>query len=59
MTSLLIADELAETYVDLKRTSAAADAAVSAEDVEEKLAGIVDAATARIEAVTRDLSEIG
>ena len=59
MTSLLIADELAETYADLKKTSAAAEAAISVEEVEEKLAGIVDAATARIEAVTRDLSETG
>ena len=59
MTSLLIADELAETYADLKKTSAAVEAAVSVEEVEEKLAGIVDAATARIEAVTRDLSETG
>lgn len=59
MTSLLLADELSETYADLKRTSGAADAAISAEEMEERLAGIVDAATARIEAVTRDLSETG
>ena len=57
MTSLLIADELADTYAELKRTSAAAETAVSAGEMEAKLAGIVDAAAARIEAVTRDLSE--
>lgn len=59
MTSLLIADELAETYADLKKTSAAAEAAVSAEEMEARLAGIVDAAAARIESVTRDLSDAG
>ena len=56
MTSLLIADELAETYAELKRTSTAAEAAVSADELEEKLAGAVDAAAARIESVTRELS---
>jgi len=59
MTSLLIADELAETYADLKKTSAAVEAAVSAEAMEEKLAAIVDAAASRIEAVTRDLGDAG
>ena len=56
MTSLLIADELAETYAELKRSNAAADSAVSANEIEEKLAGVVDAAAARIESVTRELS---
>jgi len=59
MTSLLIADELAETYADLKKTSAAMESAVSAEAMEEKLAAIVDAAALRIEAVTRDLGDAG
>ena len=59
MTSLLLADELSETYADLNRTSGAANAVISAEEMEERLAGIVDAATARIEAVTRDLSGTG
>lgn len=57
MTSLLIADELAETYAELKRTSAAADASVTADELEDKLAGVVDAAAARIESVTRELSD--
>ena len=56
MTSLLIADELAETYAELKRTSATADAAVSADEMETKLADVVDAAAARIESVTKELS---
>lgn len=59
MTSLLIADELAETYADLKKTSAAMELAVSAEAMEEKLAAIVDATALRIEAVTRDLGDAG
>jgi len=59
MTSLLIADELAETYADLKKTSAAMVSAVSAEVMEEKLAAIVDATALRIEAVTRDLGDAG
>jgi len=59
MTSLLIADELAETYADLKKTSAAMESAVSAEAMEEKLSAIVDAAASRIEAVTRDLGDAG
>ncbi|NBP72052.1 MAG: cell division protein ZapA [Alphaproteobacteria bacterium] len=59
MTSLLIADELAETYADLKKTSAAMESAVSAEAMEEKLAAIVDATALRIEAVTRDLGDAG
>lgn len=56
MVSLLIADELAETYADLKKATAAADGAVSAEQIEEKLAGVIDAAAARIETATRGLS---
>ena len=59
MTSLLIADELAETYADLKKTSAAMESAVSAEAMEEKLAAIVEATALRIEAVTRDLGDAG
>jgi len=59
MTSLLIADELAETYAGLKKTSAAMESAVSAEAMEEKLAAIVDATALRIEAVTRDLGDAG
>ena len=56
MTSLLIADELAETYAELKRSHAAADSAVSADEIGEKLAGALDAAAARVESVTRELS---
>jgi cell division protein ZapA len=56
MVSLLIADELAETYAELKKTSTAAENSVSAEQVEKKLVEIVDAAAARIETVTDSIS---
>jgi cell division protein ZapA len=57
MASLLIADELAETYAELKKADAAVEGAMSAEDVEQKLAGVIAAAAARIESVTRDISD--
>ena len=56
MVSLLIADELAETYAELKKASTVAENLVSAEQVEKKLAEIVDAAAARIETVTDSIS---
>ena len=56
MVSLLIADELAETYAELKKASTVAENLVSAEQVEKKLAEIVDAAAARIETVTGSIS---
>ena len=59
MTLLLIADELAEIHADLKRTSALEEANAFAAELEEKLAGVIDAAAARIEAVTRNLSGTG
>lgn len=57
MVSLLIADELAETYADLKKTAAEGADAASAEQLEDRVAGIVEAAAARIEAATAGLSE--
>lgn len=57
MVSLLIADELAETYAELKKSSADAADAVSAEQVESRVAEIVDAAAARIEAATAGLAD--
>ena len=54
MTSLLVADELAETHADLEKTSVGA---VSADEMEAKLASIVDAVAARLEALTRKLSD--
>ncbi len=56
MVSLLIADELAETYAELKKASTAAENSVSTEQVEKKLVEIVDAAVARIETVTAGIS---
>ena len=56
MVSLLIADELAETYAELKKASTVAENSVSAEQVEKKLVEIVDAAAARIETVTDSIS---
>ena len=55
MVSLMIADELAETYADLKKASANGGSSVNAEELEAKLAGVIDAAAAKIEAVTRSL----
>ena len=56
MVSLMIADELAETYADLKKSTSAAEAAVSPEQLEDRIAEIVDAAAARIEAATAGLA---
>ena len=55
MVSLLIADELAETYADLKSAGANGGQPVAAEELEAKLASAIDAAAAQIEAVTRTL----
>ena len=57
MVSLLVADELAETYADLNQTAAAAEVAGSVEKKEAALAEIVDSATAQIEDITRILSD--
>lgn len=56
MASLLIADELAETYAELKKTTSEAEGSVSAEQLEDRVAEIVDAAAARIEAATAGLA---
>lgn len=56
MVSLLIADELAETFAGLKKASTVAENTVSAEQVEKKFVEIVDAAAARIETVTDSIS---
>ncbi|MEX2454062.1 MAG: cell division protein ZapA [Rhodospirillaceae bacterium] len=66
MTSLLIADELAETYAALKKAQAAEPAqdapdgggpAASAEaEAEDRLAELVEAAAARIEALTERIA---
>ena len=55
MASLLIADELAETYADLKQNTADGETA-STEQLEDRIAGIVEAAAARIEAAAAGLS---
>ena len=55
MVSLLIADELSETYADLKTASANGGQSVDAEELEAKLSCAIDAAAAKIEAVTRTL----
>ena len=67
MVSLLVADELAETYADLKKSSAAVDAAAdveppapagpSAGEIEDRVAAVVDAAAARVEALAAQFSE--
>jgi cell division protein ZapA len=56
MVSLMIADELAETYADLKNASSEAEGAVSPQQLEDRVAEIVDAAATRIEAATAGLS---
>lgn len=56
MVSLLIADELAETYAELKKGEADAAGAVTPEQLEDRIAEIVDAAAARIESATAGLS---
>ena len=56
MASLLIADELAETYAELKKTNEAAESASSTE-IEDRLAEIVEAAAARIEAAAAGLAQ--
>ena len=53
MTALMIADELAEAYADLKKTDDIADVLVSLEEAEAKLASIVNDAATRIEIVTQ------
>ena len=55
MVSLMIADELAETYAELKKTTTEAESAVSPQQLEDRVAEIVDAAAARIEAATAGL----
>ena len=55
MVSLLIADELAETYADLKIASANDGQSVAPVELEAKFASVIDAAAAQIEAVTRTL----
>jgi len=55
MVSLMIADELAETYADLKNASSEAEGAVSPQQLEDRVAEIVDAVAARIEAATAGL----
>ncbi|MEE2995635.1 MAG: cell division protein ZapA [Pseudomonadota bacterium] len=57
MTSLLVADELAETHANLEKTSTRVELAASANELEAKLAGIVDNVAARIEALTKGLSD--
>lgn len=56
MVSLLIADELAETYADLKKSTSDSADSVSPEQLEGRVAEIVDAAAARIEAATAGLA---
>jgi cell division protein ZapA len=56
MVSLMIADELAETYAELKKSTSEAEAAVSPQQLEDRVAEIVDAAAARIEAATAGLT---
>ncbi len=55
MASLMIADELAETFDDLKKATSESETSVSSEQVEDRVAEIVDAAAARIETATAGL----
>jgi cell division protein ZapA len=55
MASLMIADELAETFADLQKVKAATDGSVSADQLEDRVAEIVDAAATRIETATAGL----
>ena len=55
MASLMIADELAETFADLKKATSESETSVSSEQVEDRVAEIVDAAAARIETATAGL----
>lgn len=57
MVSLLIADELAETYAELKRATAQSQGAADSADAEARLAEIVDAAAARIEGLAARLGD--
>lgn len=56
MASLLIADELAETYAELKTATESAENSVSVDQLEDRVAEIVDAAAARIEAATAGIA---
>ena len=56
MVALLIADELAETYAELNKNKEEGADAVTAEQLEERVAGIVEAAAARIEEAAAGLS---
>jgi cell division protein ZapA len=56
MASLLIADELAETYADMKNKNTGRDSAAGLDQLEERVAGIVDAAAEQIEQATAGLS---
>lgn len=58
MVSLLIADELAETYADLKRTagqSGETEPGSGASDSESAVAAVVDATAARIEDLVAEI----
>ena len=57
MTALMIADELAEAYADLKKTHDVADVLVL-EEAEAKLASIVNDAANRIETVTQCFAKV-
>lgn len=64
MVSLLIADELAETYAGLKKAQSAAPAAAdpaangaATAELEQRLAEMVDAAAARIEELTARIGQ--
>ena len=58
MTALVIADELAQVHVDLKKTDNVADVVVSLEEAEAKLASIVNDAATRIEIATQRFAKI-
>ena len=58
MTGLMIADELAQAYADLKKSANVADAVISVEETEAKLASIVNDAATRIETVTQRFSKV-
>jgi len=56
MVSLLIADELAETYAELNRARAQAGPSQTAAVAEERLAALIDAAAERIESLTAEIA---
>lgn len=56
MVSLLVADELAETYADLNRLRAQTAESGARAEIEDRLAEVIDSAAARIETLTAEIA---